>query len=119
MTFRTHTDLTRAHRAPVILQHPDLTAVLDFPTMEAVPRAVLPVRAPAVVSTIQVKANGVVGTAVPARPALVDIYSQEKPASNMLRTCSVSHDCSQAARLPHKGLHWGFIPVLLAAFPKR
>lgn len=67
--------LTRAHRAPVILQHPDLTAVLDFPTMEAVPRAVLPVRAPAVVSTIQVKANGVVGTAVPARPALIDIFA--------------------------------------------
>lgn len=68
--------LTGAHRAPVILQHPDLTVVLNFSIMDAVPGAVLSVRTSAIVSTIQVKANGIIGTAVPPGPTLIDIFTR-------------------------------------------
>lgn len=68
--------LTRAHGAAVALQHPDLPAVLHPPVVDAVPGAVLAMRAPAVIATIQVEANGVVGTAVPPGPTLVNIFAR-------------------------------------------
>lgn len=72
------TNLAGAHRAPVVLQHPDLAVVFDLPIVHTVPGAVLPVGTPAIISTIQVEANGVVGTAVPPRSTLVNIYGQQK-----------------------------------------
>lgn len=68
--------LTWTHRAPVILQHPNLTIVFNFSIMDAVPCAVLSMRASAIIATIQVKANGIIGTAVPPSPTLIDIFTR-------------------------------------------
>lgn len=59
-----------------MFQHPNLTVVLNFSVMGAVPGTVLPVRTSAIISTVQVKANGVVGAAVPAGPTLIDIFAR-------------------------------------------
>lgn len=72
------THLAGTHGAPVVFQHPDLAGVLHFPLVHAVPSAVLPMGTPAIVSPVQVEANGVVGAAVPPSPAFVNIYGQEK-----------------------------------------
>lgn len=55
--------------------------MFDFPVVHAVPCAVLSVGTPAIVATVQVEANGVIGTAVPPGPTFVNIYGQEKQHS--------------------------------------
>lgn len=67
--------LAGTHGAPVVFQHPDLAGVLHFPLVHAVPSAVLPMGTPAIVSPVQVEANGVVGAAVPPSPAFVNIFT--------------------------------------------
>ena len=67
--------LAGTHRAPVVLQHPDLAVVFDFPVVHAVPCAVLSMGTPAIVATVQVEANGVIGTAVPPSPTFINIFT--------------------------------------------
>lgn len=67
--------LAGAHGAPVVLQHPDLPAVLDFSIVHTVPRAVLSVGTATIISTVQVEADGVVGAAVPPGPTLINIFT--------------------------------------------
>lgn len=69
--------LTRADRAPVVIQHPDLPVVFHLPFVGAVSRAVPPVRTAAVVTSVHVKAHGVVGTAVPPRLTFINVYQQD------------------------------------------
>lgn len=66
------TYLAGAHRAPIVVQHPDLPTVLDLVVMDTVAGAVMPVGAPTVISSLQVEAHRVVGTGVP--PCLAFIY---------------------------------------------
>lgn len=68
--------LAGTHGAPVILQHPDLAVVFDLPIVHTIPCAVLPVGTPAIISAVQVEANGVIGTAVPARATFVNIFTR-------------------------------------------
>lgn len=68
--------LAGAHGAPIAVQHPDLPTVLDLVVMDTVTGAVVAVRAPAVVASVQVEAHGVVGTGVPPRFAFINIYAR-------------------------------------------
>lgn len=67
------TDLARADRASVILQHPNLTIVLDFVFMDTVSCAVLAMGTSTVIPTIQVKANSVIGTAMPSSSTFINV----------------------------------------------
>lgn len=67
--------LAGAHRAPVVFQHPDLAIVFDFSIVHTIPCAVLPVGTPAVIATVQVEANGVIGTAVSSSSTFVNIFT--------------------------------------------
>lgn len=71
--------LAGAHGAPVVLQHPDLAAVSHSASVHTVARAVLPVGTPTVIATVQVEANGVVGTAVPPSATLVNVFARLSP----------------------------------------
>lgn len=103
-----HTNLAGAHRAPVVFQHPDLAIVFDFSIVHTIPCAVLPVGTPAVIATVQVEANGVIGTAVSSSSTFVNIYRQQK-RHGMTQHFLVSNSCDQAGcllRLPrHASLH--------------
>lgn len=65
--------LTGADRAAVAVQHPDLPAVLDLAVVDAVAGAVVSVGTAAVVASVQVEADGVVGAGVHPRLAFVNI----------------------------------------------
>lgn len=67
------TDLAWADRASVILQHPNLTIVLDFAFMDTVSCAVLAMGTSTVIPSIQVKANSVIGTAMPSSPTFINV----------------------------------------------
>lgn len=67
------TDLAWADRASVVLQHPNLTIVLDFAFMDTVSCAVLAMRTSTVIPTIQVKANSVIGTAMPSSSTFINV----------------------------------------------
>lgn len=69
--------LTRADRAPVVIQHPDLPVVFHLPVVGAVSRAVPTVRTAAVVTSVHIKAHGVISTAVPPRLTFINVYQQE------------------------------------------
>lgn len=56
------THLARADGASVIFQNPDLPVVFHLAVMDAVPSTVVPMRTSAVISTIQIKTDGVIGT---------------------------------------------------------
>lgn len=70
--------LTGANRAPIAVQHPDLSAVLDLVVMDTVTGTIVPVGAPAVVASLQVEAHSVVGTGVPPRLAFINVYEEHK-----------------------------------------
>ncbi len=69
--------LTRADRAPVVIQHPNLPVVFHLPVMGAVARAVPTVRTAAVITSVHVKAHGVISTAVPPHLTFINVYQPE------------------------------------------
>lgn len=70
------TRLARADGASVIVQHPDLSIVLDLVVMDTVTGAVVTVGTAAVVSAVKVKTRGVVGARAASRAALVDVFTR-------------------------------------------
>lgn len=69
--------LTGADGAPVLIQHPNLPVVLHLSIMKTVACAVFPVRTPAVIASVHVKAHRVVSTAVPTCLTFIDIYKTD------------------------------------------
>lgn len=73
---RDPTRLARTNRASVIVQHPDLSIVLDLVVMDTVSGAVVSVGTAAVVSAVEVKAHRVVGARAASRTTLVDVFTR-------------------------------------------
>lgn len=67
--------LTGADRAPVVIQHPNLPVVFHLPVMGAVTRAVPTVRTAAVITSVNVKAHGVISTAVPPHLTFINVFA--------------------------------------------
>jgi len=80
--------LAGAHGAPIAVQHPDLPTVLDLVVMDTVTGAVVAVRAPAVVASVQVEAHGVVGTGVPPRFAFINICRERNTNDDIIHMLS-------------------------------
>ena len=85
--------LAGADRAPIVLQDPNLPIVFDLAFIDTVSCAVLPMWTPTVIATIQVKTNGVIGTAVPPCGAFINVCRKRSQDDSTLHSMNPSHYC--------------------------